>query len=173
MENLKELYQQVKDEEGFFDPQTFLNKVSDHYSIEIKELRELLWDESDFQQYLLVDKDSFRKIRDNMIIGIFSRGEINFQKKKIELLKDFIDSEHIHVFKNKSENIGEVLEKYKYYRIYVVDDSEYILEGFKKADKDIFTILVSKEPLIANEFVDAKITNAKDLINSRLIDFAA
>jgi phosphoglycolate phosphatase-like HAD superfamily hydrolase len=166
--DLKVLYQNIKEKKGFFDPQTFLIEVSSRYAIKLGALEKLLWIESNFQQYLLIDEKYFKKVQEKAIIGIFSKGEINFQKKKIELLKDFIGPQHMHIFENKIEKISEVLEKYKGYKIFVVDDNEKILQSFKKLDNKIFTILIGSETVTTSNFVDVKIENVNVLINSEL-----
>ena len=160
---LESLYQEVKNEKGFFDPQIFLDKISSKYSIEKDVLENIWWSEESFAKCLLISETSLKEIQKKALIGIFSKGEINFQKKKIEKFMSMINN--IHIFEDKIIRINEVLSGYKDYKIYVVDDSLMVLESFKKADYLVSTILVRKEKsAVVNNEVDIVIEGVSEIV---------
>lgn len=159
-EKLQNLYREVKKEKDFFDPQVFLAKISSQYSVAKKDLEKLWWDEESFQKCLLIDENFLKKIQEKAIIGIFSKGEINFQKKKIEKFNNLLNLQDIYIFEDKIVKINEVLAQYKDYKIYIVDDDPKVLESFKQTNNLVFTILVKKgKTEITNSKIDAVIEN--------------
>jgi len=79
-------------------------------------------------------------------LGIFSKGETQFQKTKLEktgILKHFRE-ENINIFIDKDVNLIQVIEKYKDSRIFFVDDKLEILYSAKKHAKQVFTIWVKR-----------------------------
>ena len=147
LDNIKNLYQEVRSEKGFFDPQAFLLKISSHYSIANKVLEKLWWDLEAFGKCLLVDESFLSKIQAEATIGIFSKGEINFQNKKIDKFKEIIQPENVYIFEDKIIRISEVLKKYRTYKIYVIDDNINVLEGFKKIDSNVYVILINNKQI--------------------------
>jgi phosphoglycolate phosphatase-like HAD superfamily hydrolase len=143
-EKLKNLYEEVKEEKGFFDPEAFLAKISSQYSITKEGLERLWWDEDSFGECLLIDENFLKQIQEKAVVGIFSKGEINFQKKKIEKFDNLINPEDIYIFEDKTVRISKVLARYRDYKIYVVDDNQKVLESFKQIDKFVYTILIKR-----------------------------
>src|ERR1035437_4250549 len=167
---LQNLYGEVKQEKGFFDPQAFLTRISIQYSVAKENLEKLWWDEQSFQKCLLIDENFLKQIQEKAIIGIFSKGEIYFQKKKIEKFNNIINSQDIYIFEDKIVKTNEVLVKYKDCKIYMVDDNKGVLESFKNADNTVFTVLVDrKKTEIATKNVDAVTENVLQ-ISSLLTD---
>jgi len=156
---LKDLYEEVKKEKGFFDPQVFLDKISSKYSIAKENLDKLWWSEEAFLKCLLISENFLKEIQKKTVIGIFSKGEINFQKKKIEKFSSLINPQNIYIFEDKILKINEVLEKYKDHKIYIVDDDQKVLENFKQVDNLVFTILVKRESAKISDKIDAVIGN--------------
>jgi hypothetical protein len=164
-EKLERLYQEVKREEGFFDPQMFLDKISSKYLIAKEILEKSWWSEESFSKCLLIDENFFKEVRKIALIGIFSKGEINFQKKKIEKFMNFINADDVHIFEDKIIKINEILAKYNDSNIYVVDDDLRVLENFKKANRLVFTILVKKEKAITvNDNIDIAMDNVSEIL---------
>jgi len=162
-EKLKDFYGEVKKEKGFFDPQLFLGKISSEYSITKENLDKLWYDEEFFRKFLLVDESFFERIQEKATIGIFSKGEAAFQKKKIEKFNNFINPENVYIFENKIVKINEILVKYKDYKIYMVDDNRNVLESFKQIDGSVFAILINRERTETVNSVDAVLDNISQL----------
>ncbi|MEK7451072.1 MAG: sugar phosphate nucleotidyltransferase [Patescibacteria group bacterium] len=81
-------------------------------------------------------------------LGIFSKGETEFQKTKLEktgMMKFFKDND-VHIFDDKDANLINVLEKYKGSKLFLVDDKLEILYSAKKHMSQVFTIWVKRGP---------------------------
>jgi hypothetical protein len=162
---LQNFYQEIKTEKGFFDPQAFLAKTSSQYSIAKVDLEKLWWDEASILKCLLIDENFLKQIQEKAVIGIFSKGEINFQKKKIEKFNGFLSPENIYIFEDKIVKINEVLAKYKDYKIYAVDDNVNVLESFKQVDANVFTILIRRDQVeIVNNSIDVVVENTLQVV---------
>lgn len=105
-------------------------------------------------------------------MGIFSKGEIEFQKTK--LLKtgtmQFFKENHIHIFDDKDANLTSVLRKYKDFKLFLIDDKLEILHSAKKNMSQIFTIWVKRGPfakskrLIEGFLPDAQVENLSEVV---------
>lgn len=86
-------------------------------------------------------------------LGIFSKGEIEFQKTKLKQtgMIEFFKENNIHIFDDKDVNLIRVLEKYKDSKIFLVDDKLGILYSAKKHTLQVFTIWVKRGPFARNQ----------------------
>ena len=105
-------------------------------------------------------------------IGIFSGGEYAFQRKKIRQIEDFLHKEHIHIFTSrKRKELPYIVDKYKKYKLYIVDDVLEVLHTAKSLNKNIFTIWIkrrrfAKEKEIIPGFTpEAIIKNLREVID--------
>lgn len=87
--------------------------------------------------------DSLNKIA---ILGIFSEGDIEFQKKKLKEtnIEKYFAKDHTHIVLKKIDELKKVLEKYKDRQIFFVDDKLNILYDAKKLSPRVFTIWVKR-----------------------------
>ncbi len=157
-ENIQELenfYHEVKKEKGFFDPESLLNKISLNFLITKEELDKLWWDDVRFQQCLLVNLEFFEKLQEKAIIGIFSKGEKTFQNRKLEEFQAFISPQNIYIFENKIIKIEGLLNNYRDYKVYIVDDNQAVLENFKRINKNVITIFVRQDLNAGDYYVTA------------------
>ncbi len=81
-------------------------------------------------------------------LGIFSKGETEFQKTKLEKtgMMKFFKENNVHIFNDKDANLIKVLEKYKDFKLFLVDDKLGILYSAKKHMPQVFTIWVKRGP---------------------------
>lgn len=88
------------------------------------------------------------KLKDIASLGIFSKGETQFQKTKLEKtgMKKFFAENNIHIFDDKDANLINVLDKYKDFKLFLVDDKLNILSSAKKYLPQIITIWVKRGP---------------------------
>ncbi len=77
-------------------------------------------------------------------VGIFSKGDTSFQISKIKAIKHFFQDNNIHIISDKHKALAEILNKYKSYKIYLVDDALDILHLAKKQDQNIMVIWVKR-----------------------------
>jgi FMN phosphatase YigB (HAD superfamily) len=107
----------------------------------------------------------------NYIIGIFSTGDLEHQKIKIESLKEYLDENHIYISPDKFKIIKDAFRVYKKHQVYLIDDYPLILEEAKKHHKNIFTIFINRKSgydklIIPKNFKpDATISNLSQLID--------
>lgn len=154
IQNIRIIYQEVRNEKGFFDPEVFLTKISKSFSISKEDLERLWWDDENFLKHLLISRNFLEKIQKKAVIGIFSKGQMEFQTRKLEVFYDLIDKSHRHIFENKISKIQDVLDKYKDYKIYVIDDSQEVLNNFKKINSNVVTVFISSNTGEQNSFID-------------------
>jgi len=79
-------------------------------------------------------------------LGIFSKGETQFQKDKLEKtgLAKFFKEKNVHIFEDKNVNLIQAVTKYKDSKIFLVDDILEVLYSAKKNINQIFTIRVKR-----------------------------
>lgn len=106
--------------------------------------------ESKLKNYIVYEEviDILINLSDVVSLGIFSKGDLEFQKtklKKTDMWK-FFKENNIHIYDDKDANLKKVLEKYKDSKIFLVDDKLQILYYARKHNADIFTIWVKRGP---------------------------
>ena len=104
-------------------------------------------------------------------IGIFSEGEIDFQKMKLKktLLYEHFAEQNVHIFEKKDSMLADVLKKYDKRIIFLVDDKLNILKLAKEVIPSLFTIWVKRGPYakvqkpIGNFKPDATVVDLKEV----------
>jgi len=93
------------------------------------------------------------KLKETVELGIFSKGNLVFQNTKLNKtgIKDLFNKEHVHVFEDKEINLNSVLEKYKDYKIFLVDDKLSILYDAKAYNPLVFSVWVKRGPFAENQ----------------------
>ena len=124
----------------YFDPDFFMKTLINLTNSKLNQdhLKPEFWNNSNFEKSIYPEVISvFNEIKKNknVLIGIFSRGETKFQKKKIEILEDNLADEHVHIFINKLDEIDKIVSKYKDYQVLIVDNLLRVLEFSKKFSK--------------------------------------
>lgn len=114
-----------------------------------------LFDTRKFKDSKLQDYSSYEEVKEILIklselasLGIFSKGETEFQKTKLKktgMIKFFKDN-NVHIFNDKDANLINVLEKYKDSKLFLVDDKLEILYSAKKHMPQVLTIWVKRGP---------------------------
>jgi len=94
-----------------------------------------------------------KKLKNIASLGIFSKGNVEFQNIKLKQtgIIDFFDQANVHVFEDKEININIVLDKYKDYKVFLVDDKLGVLYTAKAHSTSIFTIWVRRGPFAQNQ----------------------
>lgn len=79
-------------------------------------------------------------------LGIFSQGEVAFQKKKLNETKiaQYFFEEHTHIVQYKVDVMKEVFDTYKGSKIFFIDDWIDMLRMAKKVDSSVFTIWITR-----------------------------
>jgi FMN phosphatase YigB (HAD superfamily) len=81
-------------------------------------------------------------------LGIFSKGETEFQRTKLEKtgMLNFFEEKNIYIFNDKDVNLISVLQKYKNSKLFLVDDRLEVLHSAKKYMPQIITVWVKRGP---------------------------
>jgi len=83
--------------------------------------------------------------KNDFILGIISKGEITFQNRKIESIRNFFLESSIHISLNKTEEFKKIQNLYDNFDISIIDDSSLFLSEVKKIRPNTFVILIEKE----------------------------
>lgn len=129
---------------------------------------------SNLADYVLYDEvlDVLGQLKNIAVLGIFSEGDLDFQRIKLfktEIQHHFV-KKHVHIVTKKEKSIGKMLDSYKNESIILVDDKLSVLHQAKGILSSIFTVwvkrgiyAVSQKP-IDGFTPDAIIENLRDLI---------
>jgi phosphoglycolate phosphatase-like HAD superfamily hydrolase len=111
--------------------------------------------ESSLTEYSLYTEvlHTLKKLKGVAELGIFSKGDSAFQNTKLRKtgIKNLFNEENIHVFEDKDVNINIVLEIYKDYKIFLVDDKLSVLYAAKSHNSAVVTIWVKRGPFAENQ----------------------
>lgn len=79
-------------------------------------------------------------------LGIFSEGDLGFQKMKLEgtRVADYFQNELVHIMANKDEEMEHIIARYVNTRLFLVDDKIGILYKIKNCFPSIITIWVKR-----------------------------
>ncbi len=105
-------------------------------------------------------------------LGIFSKGETQFQKTKLEKtgMAKFFKEENVHIFDNKDANLIKIIDKYKGLKIFIIDDKLEILYSAKMYMDQLFTIWVKRgwyaenQKAIPDFIPDAEVENLSEVV---------
>ena len=103
---------------------------------------------SNLKDYKLYEevKNTLNNLSEIAALGIFSEGEINFQKTKLETtgIKKYFEESNIHIFADKESNIETAIEKYKGNKVFLIEDKLNILFEVKKKMPFVFGIWMKR-----------------------------
>ena len=128
---LEKIYVETKKETSFFDPAYFLSLLNKKIPFKNPEkLEQAIMHEKVLESALYKEAKEVLEVlskEKDIILGIFSWGNIPTQKAKIELIKHFLHEKHIHIVEiNKHTALPGILKKYQSESVYLVDDFQEI-----------------------------------------------
>lgn len=132
-----------------------------------------LFKESNFSQNKAYDDviRALENLNTLAILGIFSKGEIQFQKAKLEKtdLFKFFNENNVHIFDDKNVNLRQVVAKYSNSKIFLIDDRLEVLCSAKKNVNDIFTIWMKRGRYVNQEKItgfapDSQVENLMEVV---------
>lgn len=173
---LNNAYFFYRKESGTFDPKSFISYLIKKLKVKVEPeiLEKAITKKSIFLGHLYEEtKEVLERLSKNKLlkIGIFSGGEINFQKNKIREIEEYLHKEHMHIFTFKNKQLSSIVEKYKRHRLYLIDDFLEILHDAKKSNKNIFTVWVKRGRFAAGHKgisgfqPDATVTSLREVIS--------
>lgn len=145
--NLQVMYDEVSKELGYFNPKVFSEKLAKKIKREddAKIIKEAIFAEENFKGGLYKESlNVLEQLSKIAIIGIFSRGHSEFQKKKIDAITHLLDTKHIHIIVDKHVSLPKIIKRYKNENLYLVDDALDVLYAAWKLKNEIVTIWVKR-----------------------------
>lgn len=107
-----------------------------------------LFKETLLKEYELYEEveEVLSKLSEFVTLGIFSEGNYEFQKTKLEKtkLKNYFKESDTHIVGDKLRDLRRILDKYKKKKVFFVDDKLTILRDAKKILPSIFTIWLKR-----------------------------
>ncbi len=160
IKRVENIYTDIKNEYGYFSPAPFLDKIIETFpNIDKVSLEKIFWNIDLFTKNVYKDASVIKDLGRIGNIGIFSKGEESFQKQKISFLSDLIETDDIHIFKNKIDRINDVLDNYQDLNIYIIDNEPDVLESVRKINSEAYLILIDRK----NKYENSDIIKIKDL----------
>lgn len=158
---------------GFFDPNLYAELVAKEIADEGKEkvILNAIQQEGIFlDNYYEETKEVLKKIAEYATIGIFSKGETVFQKRKLRDVEHFFSIQHMHITVDKHKALPGLLDVYPEKRLYFVDDALDVLHRAKMLRKNISVVWVKrgkyaeKQASIEGFTPDVIIENLRELV---------
>lgn len=155
-------------------------KLSNKKPIVLFDIDYTLFDTAFFKQSRLLKHKAYGEVEQVLkdlsgfvTLGIFSKGEEQFQKTKLEKtgMAKFFKEENVHIFDDKDMNLIKIIDKYKDLKIFIVDDKLEILYSAKMYLNQIFTIWVKRgwyaenQKPISGFIPDATVANLNEIVN--------
>ncbi len=142
---LRTLYDETKKEEGYFLPKAFFNKIAKRFqTVEEKGLEKIFQNIDLFEKSVYKDTSVINSLSNSALIGIFSQGDENFQKKKILFIKKVLDDENVYIFHDKLAQAKDVFSKYRDCEIFLVDDNLELLRKIKSIFPNISEVFIDR-----------------------------
>lgn len=161
---IKDLYHKSKIEKGYFSPDIFLRSISNSFlNIEIEKLKIHFY--SLIQENLYEDNQVLFDIAKFSEIGFFSKGDLDFQKRKIEKFNKIFDPRDVYILSNKISQIEKVFQAYSNFKIYLVDDEVEVLRKVAENLSFVTGILMDRKK---NKIKDGKIQYKVQSLNEIL-----
>lgn len=158
----EEAYQSSKQKVGYFDPGKFIDELISLLNLKIskEKLEKIVSDQEVVNASLYDDVVTVLtklSLNNDIILGIFSAGKISIQRPKIKLIEHLLKNENVHIYEfYKGNALPELLEKYKEYKLYFIDDIQSILKNAKDLNPNITTIWIKRRK---DESVYKKVDN--------------
>lgn len=143
---IQKFSEENKKQNGYFLPGIFLDKIAHNFpSIDLGLLNKIFWNIDLFEENMYKDTSLVRDLSKVAVIGIFSKGDSDFQKQKITFFGDFLDNDNIYIFPDKLSKINEVLGQYNNFQVYLIDNENDVLTRAKDLFPDIYAILIDRK----------------------------
>jgi FMN phosphatase YigB (HAD superfamily) len=144
----RDLEKILREKQGHFSPEAFIAELKSKIPglVSTHELETIITDDSVYSESLFeASEDVLEALgKAGITIGILSTGNTEFQHRKIKHLIHNFSEDHIHIFVDKLLEIKNVLEKYRNYQVYIIDDLPTILTEAKRQNNSVTTIWVDR-----------------------------
>lgn len=135
---------------GGYEPLEFAKLLAEALELKEKssEIEELFHDSNLYRDCLYEEVFSFMKTlseKENLILGIVSKGEQTFQRRKIGPIQNYFDNANIFISTEKTDQIDIINDQFQENEIYIIDDSEIFLQAIQQKINGIVTFLIERE----------------------------
>lgn len=136
--------------EGGYEPVAFATLLSEVLKIPAKrnEIEQLFYSKELYEQCLYPDVtfviQQLSKSED-VQLGIVSKGEQTFQKRKIEALRLYFIEKNIFISEDKNSEIQKMKDAYRNNQAIIIDDSQVFLHEVQETWDQAYTVLMERE----------------------------
>lgn len=160
----------VGEECGYLNLTLFLQRFSKKLKEEKDVITKVYFDEDTFKKCLYRETEEIvENLSKQIIIGIFSKGDNFFQRAKIISIKHAFQENHVHISVNKHTSLPKLVNTYKSYKLYLVDDALDVLAHAKILDENITTIWVKRGRFAKTQEPISGFTPDETVLNLRRI----
>lgn len=143
IQQVESVYEKSKNGTGCFSPSVFLKEINNQFP-KLSNNLDYFFKSENIKKYIFDDSKILFDLKD-IEVGIFSKGEYDYQKLKIHKFLNVINKDNLYIFVNKEEKIPEVFSKYLNKKVYLVDDNQNVLLKAKGYNKNIITVLIDRK----------------------------
>lgn len=146
VKEIKDFYVRVFSEKRFFDPELFIKRLREKFiDLTETELRQAVLMEEALDGFLFEDVNNFlKKLKQLSKVGILSKGDNVFQRRKIKSIKTLLDEASIYIGIDKVDLLENAIAQNFGYKIFILDNKQSVLTDLKKLDADIYTIWINR-----------------------------
>lgn len=137
----------LRSDVGYFHPYKYAKLLSEKIGKKEKEaeiVKAILNPQIFLDNYYEETIEVLSNLGKYVTIGIFSKGQTEFQKAKLKKIVNLLSSSHIHITVDKHVALPKVLEMYKEENLYFVDDALDVLCDAKKMSSKTNVIWVKR-----------------------------
>lgn len=161
--NISDFYEEIKKEYGYFSYNALLIRIYEKLPNLNKKL-DYYFEQDNLDLFLYEDCKILFEIKDCRL-GIFSKGDMQFQKAKIKKFENITTDDLIYIYHDKLQKLNELITKYIDSKLFFIDDNLTVLINAKDINPNVVTILIDRK----NEFekvngIDFKLTSLSDIM---------
>lgn len=134
---------------GPFLPREFAEVIIKklHLSVFPQDLEQTMFDQDMMTTSLFEEaKEVLESLsqKKDLILGVFSSGPYEFQRAKIRAIENLFQKDHINIYLFKEEALKPLIQKYRNYELYFVDDLLSILYNASRISNNVYTIWIKR-----------------------------
>lgn len=163
IQSVRNFYEAIKIEFGFFNNQAFLERIYKNYP-KLSSKLDFYFTSENLDKFIYIDAKVLYELK-NVRIGIFSKGDRQFQRLKIAKFENVLEKKLIFIEHNKLKILPEIISQLSDSEVFIIDDSLQVLITVKDIDKNIKTIQIDRDGKLQKpNGVDFKLKNLSDII---------
>lgn len=138
---------------GLFDPEKLVDEIASDLSTEEKNAMKNLFYDSEgiklfFYKEVMEEIGKFAQLGE---VGILTQGFVKFQTAKFAGIANHFHKQHVYIAEDKRAEMDSILNNYKDFKVYYIDDLLKMLKHAKEVRPDVLTILMKRPNLKPQE----------------------